>query len=81
MGWSFSNTNILFSNELVTTGLSSFVLPRIPVYRTVGFRVGVAVGDVLFVVVYSIVAFFFVRRRRLRKERVLIGTHFICILN
>ncbi|KAD8388394.1 hypothetical protein FH972_027333 [Carpinus fangiana] len=36
LAWSFSNSNFLLSQELVTTGLPSFVLPKGSIFRSKG---------------------------------------------
>ncbi|KAK4485234.1 hypothetical protein RD792_007863 [Penstemon davidsonii] len=70
LGWSFSNTNFSISEGLITRGLPSFELPGTPIYRTRGFIAGMVAGGLFLVIICSVFAFLFIRRkRRIRKER------------
>uniref|UniRef100_A0A2N9ENB6 non-specific serine/threonine protein kinase n=1 Tax=Fagus sylvatica TaxID=28930 RepID=A0A2N9ENB6_FAGSY len=68
LAWSFSNSNFLLSEMLVTTGLPSFVLPKVSIFRSKGFIAGITVGGFFGIVVCALFALFFIKRQR-RKAR------------
>ncbi|KAE7995700.1 hypothetical protein FH972_000471 [Carpinus fangiana] len=45
LAWSFSNSNFSLSQELVTSGLPSFVLPKDSIFRSKGFIAVITVGE------------------------------------
>ncbi|TXG47399.1 hypothetical protein EZV62_026693 [Acer yangbiense] len=45
LAWSFSDSNFSLSEKLITTGLPSFVLPKIPFFESKSFIAGTTVGD------------------------------------
>ncbi|KAL1289193.1 hypothetical protein HN51_057838 [Arachis hypogaea] len=70
LAWSFSNTNFSLSEELITTGLPSFVLPKDSIFKSKGFVAGFTVGIFFVVCVFVLLAMFFIRRkRRLERKR------------
>jgi hypothetical protein len=70
LAWSFSNSNFSLSQELVTTGLPSFVLPKGSIFRSKGFIAGVTVGGFFVVGLCALLALFSIKRRRRRaRER------------
>lgn len=70
LGWSFSNSNFMFSEGLITRGLPSFVPPNEPISQSAGFIAGITVGIFCVVVVCCVVSFVLIRRSRRRaKER------------
>ncbi|KAL2341889.1 hypothetical protein Fmac_009829 [Flemingia macrophylla] len=68
LGWSFSNKNFSLSDELVTTGLPSFVLPKDSIFKSKGFVAGFSVGIFFVVCVLLLLARFLIQRKR-RRER------------
>lgn len=68
LGWSFSNKNFSLSDELVTTGLPSFVLPKDTIFKSKGFVAGFTVGVFLVVCVLVLLGLFLIQRKR-RRER------------
>ncbi|XP_057431349.1 L-type lectin-domain containing receptor kinase VII.1-like [Lotus japonicus] len=64
LAWSFSNTNFSLSEELVTTGLPSFVLPQTSIVQSKGFAAGVTIGVCFFVCLLVLLALFLIQRRR-----------------
>ncbi|KAL4349252.1 hypothetical protein AHAS_Ahas10G0023400 [Arachis hypogaea] len=70
LAWSFSNTNFSLSEELITTGLPSFVLPKDSIFKSKGFVAGFTVGIFSVVCVFVLLAMFLIRRkRRLERKR------------
>jgi serine/threonine protein kinase len=70
LAWSFSNSNFSLSQELVTTGLPSFVLPKDSIFRSKGFIAGITVGGFFVVGLCALFALFSIKRRRRRaRER------------
>jgi serine/threonine protein kinase len=70
LAWSFSNSNFSLSEELVTTGLPSFVLPKDSIFRSKGFIAGITVGCFFGVCLCALFALFSIKRRRRRaRER------------
>lgn len=68
LAWSFSNTNFSLSEELVTIGLPSFVLPGNSIFKSKGFVAGFTVGIFFVICVLVLLALFLIRRKR-RRER------------
>lgn len=68
LGWSFSNKNFSLSDELVTTGLPSFVLPKDTIFKSKGFVAGFTVGVFLVVCVLVLLGLFLIQSKR-RRER------------
>lgn len=68
LAWSFSNSNFSFSENLVTTGLPSFVLPKASVFRSKVFIAGITVGA-FFLVGSSIVICLLINKRNRRRAR------------
>lgn len=68
LAWSFSNSNFSFSENLVTTGLPSFVLPKASVFRSKVFIAGITVGA-FFLVGSSIVLCLLINKRNRRRAR------------
>ncbi|KAJ4703488.1 Lectin receptor kinase [Melia azedarach] len=64
LAWSFSNSNFSLSEELITTGLPSFVLPKTPVYKSKGFIAGVTVGGFFVILSGVLLSLFLIERRR-----------------
>ncbi|XP_015943140.1 L-type lectin-domain containing receptor kinase VII.1-like [Arachis duranensis] len=70
LAWSFSNTNSSLSEELITTGLPSFVLPKDSIFKSKRFVAGFTVGIFFVVCVFVLLAMFLIRRkRRLERKR------------
>jgi hypothetical protein len=70
LAWSFSNSNFSLSQELVTTGLPSFVLPKDSIFRSKGFIAGITVGGFFVVGLCALFALFSIKMRRRRaRER------------
>ncbi|KAI4299387.1 hypothetical protein L6164_032853 [Bauhinia variegata] len=65
LAWSFSNSNFLLSEELITTGLPSFVLPKDSVFKSKGFIAGVTAGTFFTICIFVLLALFFIQRRRI----------------
>ncbi|CAJ1961688.1 unnamed protein product [Sphenostylis stenocarpa] len=68
LGWSFSNENVSLSDELITTGLPSFVLPKDSIFKSKGFVAGFSVGVFLVICVLVLLALILIQRKR-RRER------------
>lgn len=68
LAWSFSNSNFSFSENLVTTGLPSFGLPKASVFRSKVFIAGITVGA-FFLVGSSIVLCLLINKRNRRRAR------------
>ncbi|KAK0579542.1 hypothetical protein LWI29_027704 [Acer saccharum] len=68
LAWSFSNSNFSLSEKLITTGLPSFVLPKIPFFKSKSFIAGTTVGGFIIVVVCVLFSLFLIMRSR-RKAR------------
>ncbi|KAF2297707.1 hypothetical protein GH714_002382 [Hevea brasiliensis] len=70
LAWSFSNSNFSLSENLITTGLPSFVLPKGSVFRSKGFIAGATVGSFLVIVFIALITVFYIRRKQRRaRER------------
>ncbi|BAT87085.1 L-type lectin-domain containing receptor [Vigna angularis] len=69
LGWSFSNENISLSDELITTGLPSFVLPKDSIFKSKGFVAGFTVGAFLVICVLVLLALVLIERKRLRERK------------
>ncbi|KAK3204159.1 hypothetical protein Dsin_018205 [Dipteronia sinensis] len=68
LAWSFSNSNFSLSEKLITTGLPSFVLPKISIFKSKSFIAGATVGGFIVVVVCVLFSLFLIKRSR-RKAR------------
>ena len=68
MGWSFSNEKFSLSDELITTGLPSFVLPKDSIFKSKGFVAGFTVGVFFVICLLVLLALFLIQRKR-EKER------------
>ncbi|XP_059440045.1 L-type lectin-domain containing receptor kinase VII.1-like [Corylus avellana] len=64
LAWSFSNSNFSLSQELVTTGLPSFVLPKGSIFRSKWFIAGITVGGFSGVCLCTLFALFLIKRKR-----------------
>ncbi|KAE7995701.1 hypothetical protein FH972_000472 [Carpinus fangiana] len=64
LAWSFSDSNFSLSEELVTTGLPSFVLPKGSIFRSKGFIAGIIVGGFFGVGLCALFALFLIKRKR-----------------
>ncbi|XP_059439699.1 L-type lectin-domain containing receptor kinase VII.1-like [Corylus avellana] len=70
LAWSFSNSNFSLSENLVTTGLPSFILPKGSIFRSKGFIAGITVGGFFVVGLCALFALFFIKgKRRRARER------------
>ncbi|XP_023768842.1 L-type lectin-domain containing receptor kinase VII.1 [Lactuca sativa] len=70
LSWSFSNSNFSLSDDLITEGLPSFVLPGKPIYRSTGFIVGLTLGILVLLIASSFLGFIWIKRkRRIAKEK------------
>ncbi|XP_059436770.1 L-type lectin-domain containing receptor kinase VII.1-like, partial [Corylus avellana] len=70
LAWSFSDSNFSLSQELVTTGLPSFVLPKESIFRSKGFIAGITVGGFFGICLCALFALFWIKRQRRRaRER------------
>ncbi|MED6130651.1 hypothetical protein PIB30_002765 [Stylosanthes scabra] len=70
LAWSFSNTNFSLSEEIITTGLPSFVLPKDSIFKSKGFVAGFTVGIFFVVCVFVLLAMFLIRLKiRLERKR------------
>jgi len=70
LAWSFSNSNFSLSEELVTTGLPSFVPPKRSIFRSKGFVAGITVGGFFCVGLCALFALFSIKRQgRRARER------------
>lgn len=68
LAWSFSNYDFELSEKIITTGLPSFVLPKVSVFRSKGFIAGSTVGGFFILVGCVMLSVFLIKRRR-RKAR------------
>ncbi|KAG2683768.1 hypothetical protein I3760_10G048800 [Carya illinoinensis] len=68
LAWSFSNSNFLLSEELITTDLPSFVLPKGPIFRSKGFIAGMTVGGFIVILLCALFTVSCIKRER-RKAR------------
>ncbi|XP_044460795.1 L-type lectin-domain containing receptor kinase VII.1-like [Mangifera indica] len=68
LAWSFSNENFLLSQELITSGLPSFVLPKTPFFQSKWFIAGTIIGG-FFVVVFCVLFSLFLIKRKQRIAR------------
>ncbi|KAG4960453.1 L-type lectin-domain containing receptor kinase VII.1 [Glycine max] len=68
LGWSFSNEKFSLSDELITTGLPSFVLPKDSIFKSKGFVAGFTVGVFFVICLLVLLALFLIQRKR-EKER------------
>ncbi|CAM8975145.1 unnamed protein product [Rhodiola kirilowii] len=66
LAWSFSNSNFLLSDELITTGLPSFVLPEDSVVKSKWFIAGVMVGSIVLLCAFVAVVVLYVRKKQKR---------------
>ncbi|XP_059438199.1 L-type lectin-domain containing receptor kinase VII.1-like [Corylus avellana] len=64
LAWSFSNSNFSLSENLVTTGLPSFILPKGSIFRSKGFIAGITVGGFFGVGLCALFALFSIKRKR-----------------
>ncbi|KAK4858736.1 hypothetical protein QYF36_021200 [Acer negundo] len=70
LAWSFSNSSFSLSEKLITAGLPSFVLPKIPFFKSKSFIAGTTVGGFIIVAVCVLLSLFLIRRiRRKARER------------
>lgn len=70
LAWSFSDSNISLSESLITTGLSSFVLPKGSFLRSTGFIAGITVGGFVAIALCAVLCFCLMKRQRRRaRER------------
>lgn len=69
LAWSFSNTNFSLSEELVTIGLPSFVLPGKSIFRSKGFVAGFSLGVFFIVCLLVLFVLFLVHRKRMREKK------------
>jgi serine/threonine protein kinase len=70
LAWSFSNSNFSLSENLVTTGLPSFILPVGSIFRSKGFIAGITVGGFFVVGLCALFALFSIKRKpRRARER------------
>ncbi|KAG6638634.1 hypothetical protein I3843_Q006400 [Carya illinoinensis] len=68
LAWSFSNSNFSLSEELITTGLPSFVIPKGPIFRSKWFIVGMTLGGFIVILICDLFAVSCIKRQR-RKAR------------
>ncbi|XP_042944047.1 L-type lectin-domain containing receptor kinase VII.1-like isoform X2 [Carya illinoinensis] len=68
LAWSFSNSNFSLSEELITTGLPSFVLPKGKIFRSKGFIAGMTVGGFIVILLCDLFVVSYIKRQR-RKAR------------
>ena len=70
LAWSFSNTNFSLSEELITAGLPSFVLPKDSIFKSKRFVAGLTVGVFFIVCLFVLLALFLIqRKRRMARKR------------
>ncbi|KAK7302793.1 hypothetical protein RJT34_13689 [Clitoria ternatea] len=70
LGWSFSNSNFSLSDELVTNGLPSFVLPKDSIFKSKGFIAGCTIGVFFVICVLVLLVLFLVQRKqRIARKR------------
>lgn len=70
LAWSFSNRNFSLSEELITSGLPSFVLPKDSIFKSKGFISGVTVGGLFIIVAVVLFSLFLIKRKQRRaRER------------
>ncbi|KAG7958991.1 hypothetical protein I3843_10G048900 [Carya illinoinensis] len=68
LAWSFSNSNFSLSEELITTGLPSFIIPKGPIFRSKGFIAGMTVGGFIVILLCDLFVVSCIKRQR-RKAR------------
>lgn len=64
LAWSFSNANFSLSDDLVTSGLPSFVLPKDSIFKSKGFVAGFSVGVFFIICVLVLLVLFLIQRKR-----------------
>lgn len=64
LAWSFSNANFSLSDELVTSGLPSFVLPNDSIFKSKGFVAGFSVGVFFIICVLVLLVLFLIQKKR-----------------
>ncbi|KAF1882013.1 hypothetical protein Lal_00038656 [Lupinus albus] len=69
LAWSFSNTNFSLSEELITEGLPSFVLPKDSIFESKAFVAGFTVGVFFVICVIVLLALFLIQRMRRRGRK------------
>jgi hypothetical protein len=69
LGWSFSNTNFSLSDELITIGLPSFVLPKDSIFKSKGFVAGFSVIVFFIVCVLVLLVMFLIQKKRKREKK------------
>ncbi|CAL0309343.1 unnamed protein product [Lupinus luteus] len=69
LAWSFSNTNFSLSEELITEGLPSFVLPKDSIFESKAFVAGFTVGVFFVICVIVLLALFLIQRMRRRARK------------
>nr|KYP62912.1 Lectin-domain containing receptor kinase A4.2 [Cajanus cajan] len=69
LGWSFSNEDSSLSDELITTGLPSFVLPKDSIFKSKGFVAGFTIGIFFVVCVLVLLSLFLIQRKRRRYRK------------
>ncbi|XP_058763578.1 L-type lectin-domain containing receptor kinase VII.1-like [Vicia villosa] len=69
LAWSFSNTNFSFSDEIITIGLPSFVLPKDSIFESKRFVAGFSLGVFFIVCVLVMLVMFLVQVKRKREKR------------
>ncbi|CAL5183442.1 unnamed protein product [Lathyrus oleraceus] len=69
LAWSFSNTNFSFSDEIITIGLPSFVLPKDSIFESKRFVAGFSVGVFFIVCVLVLLVLFLVQEKRKREKK------------
>ncbi|XP_045817027.1 L-type lectin-domain containing receptor kinase VII.1 [Trifolium pratense] len=69
LAWSFSNTNFSLSDELITIGLPSFVLPKDSIFKSKGFVAGFSVLVFFIVCVLVLLVLFLIQKKRKREKK------------
>ncbi|KAK7246503.1 hypothetical protein RIF29_41372 [Crotalaria pallida] len=69
LAWSFSNSNFSLSEELITKGLPSFVLPKDSIFNSKGFVAGFTVGVFFIICLFALLAMVLVQRMRSRARK------------
>ncbi|KAG4945599.1 L-type lectin-domain containing receptor kinase VII.1 [Glycine soja] len=69
LGWSFSNENFSLSDELITIGLPSFVLPKDSIFKSKGLVAGFTVGVFFVVCLLVLLALFLIQRKRVKERK------------
>ncbi|CAI8591136.1 unnamed protein product [Vicia faba] len=69
LAWSFSNTNFSFSDEIITIGLPSFVLPKDSIFESKRFVAGFSVGVFFVVCVLVLLVLFLIQEKRKREKK------------